>query len=132
MEMQEYQTHVLEHCFHEDISVLPQPSDIYHLQNNLLHKDLTAQCQLTNFPKCECEKGSKCNNTKCTNVLCYYECGSNCAAISSCMNNRILTKKWKKCEIFLTETKGFGLQSKENIEKGEFAIKYVGEIRVTK
>ena len=44
------------------------------------------------------------------------------------MNNRILKKKWKKCKTFLTENKGFGLQSKEKIKKGEFVIEYVGEM----
>ena len=123
-----YNDYVLAHCFHEDISVLPSPNDIVHIEKNMIRTNLPIQCNLSDFPKCNCEKGAKCDNDQCQNVLCYYECGTNCPVFASCMNNRILKKKWKKCEIFLTQKKGFGLRSKEKIKKGEFVIEYVGEM----
>ena len=99
-----YQAKVVDTHFAEGVSI-PKSSVVYHMDDNVGESKLTKSVALSKFPKCECISGSHCNTTTCINVKCYYECGSNCAAKDTCMNKSIRMRKWKKCQVFLTEKK---------------------------
>ncbi|KAL3817215.1 hypothetical protein ACHAXA_001707 [Cyclostephanos tholiformis] len=57
----------------------------------------------------------------------HIECDDNCRGGAGCSNKRIQRCKVKKVKKKRVE-KGFGLFADEDIQKGEYVIKYIGKI----
>ncbi|KAL8539499.1 hypothetical protein ACS0TY_001206 [Phlomoides rotata] len=57
-----------------------------------------------------------------------YECGPSCKCPPSCMNRVSQHGPYYQLEIFKTESRGWGVRSRDNIKKGSFICEYVGEL----
>ena len=79
--------------FHKDTVKIPSTESIYHIKKNFFKIGINDQYDLSEFPKCHCRVGSKCNDTQHYNISCYFECGSNCPYLCSCENNCIYNRK---------------------------------------
>lgn len=84
---------------------------------------------------CTCEKGMGCGSSdimeqemcinKTMNVRC---CHINCPNGKDCKNKEFNLMKQRKLKPFLTKSCGWGVKTKERIQKGDFVIEYAGEI----
>lgn len=73
---------------------------------------------------CNCKPSTDCEDD-CINRLVLAEC----PATHRCKNQKIQRHDWAPgIEKFMTESKGWGVRTKEPIKQGEFILEYVGEV----
>eukprot|EP00834_Sanchytrium_tribonematis_P003889 NODE_168_length_14557_cov_0.729008.p3 type:complete len:555 gc:universal NODE_168_length_14557_cov_0.729008:7183-8847(+) len=76
---------------------------------------------------CHCFYTDPCDSG-CVNKELMIECTKDTCPVSShCKNMRFQNREFKNIELIKTELKGFGIISKEEIDKDEFILEYVGE-----
>nr|XP_028574311.1 histone-lysine N-methyltransferase, H3 lysine-36 and H4 lysine-20 specific isoform X8 [Podarcis muralis] len=87
---------------------------------------------LSEIPRCNCKPGDEnpCGlDSECINRMLLYECHpAVCPAGERCQNQCFTKRQYPEVEIFRTLARGWGLQAKRDIKKGEFVNEYVGEL----
>ncbi|XP_078241689.1 histone-lysine N-methyltransferase, H3 lysine-36 specific isoform X3 [Pogona vitticeps] len=87
---------------------------------------------LSEIPRCNCKLGDEnpCGiDSECINRMLLYECHpAVCPAGERCQNQCFTKRQYPEVEIFRTLARGWGLQAKRDIKKGEFVNEYVGEL----
>ncbi|XP_062556034.1 histone-lysine N-methyltransferase ash1-like isoform X2 [Armigeres subalbatus] len=83
----------------------------------------------TDHPQCNCKPDSGCQDD-CLNRMVYVECSpENCPCGERCKNTKIQRHEYApSLERFMTEQKGWGIRSKEGVNKGLFIMEYLGEV----
>lgn len=83
----------------------------------------------TDLPQCSCKPETNCGDN-CLNRLVYTECSpETCPCRESCQNTKIQRHMIAPgVEKFMTQQKGWGVQSKYPIKKGTYILEYVGEV----
>ncbi|XP_038627424.1 histone-lysine N-methyltransferase, H3 lysine-36 specific [Tachyglossus aculeatus] len=87
---------------------------------------------LAEIPRCNCKASDEnpCGvDSECINRMLLYECHpAVCPAGERCQNQCFSKRQYPHVEIFRTLQRGWGLQTKTDIKKGEFVNEYVGEL----
>ncbi|XP_034961735.2 histone-lysine N-methyltransferase, H3 lysine-36 specific isoform X4 [Zootoca vivipara] len=87
---------------------------------------------LSEIPRCNCKTADEnpCGlDSECINRMLLYECHpAVCPAGERCQNQCFTKRQYPEVEIFRTLARGWGLQAKRDIKKGEFVNEYVGEL----
>ncbi|XP_053150478.1 histone-lysine N-methyltransferase, H3 lysine-36 specific isoform X3 [Hemicordylus capensis] len=87
---------------------------------------------LSEIPRCNCKPGDEnpCGlDSECINRMLLYECHpAVCPAGERCQNQCFTKRQYPEVEIFRTLARGWGLQAKREIKKGDFVNEYVGEL----
>ncbi|CAM4598253.1 unnamed protein product [Caretta caretta] len=87
---------------------------------------------LSEIPRCNCKHTDEnpCGlDSECINRMLLYECHPLvCPAGGRCQNQCFSKRQYPEVEIFRTLARGWGLQAKRDIKKGEFVNEYVGEL----
>ncbi|XP_053893516.1 histone-lysine N-methyltransferase, H3 lysine-36 specific isoform X2 [Malaclemys terrapin pileata] len=87
---------------------------------------------LSEIPRCNCKHSDEnpCGlDSECINRMLLYECHPLvCPAGERCQNQCFSKRQYPEVEIFRTLARGWGLQAKRDIKKGEFVNEYVGEL----
>uniref|UniRef100_A0A8C0GBY3 Histone-lysine N-methyltransferase, H3 lysine-36 specific n=1 Tax=Chelonoidis abingdonii TaxID=106734 RepID=A0A8C0GBY3_CHEAB len=87
---------------------------------------------LSEIPRCNCKHTDEnpCGlDSECINRMLLYECHPLvCPAGERCQNQCFSKRQYPEVEIFRTLARGWGLQAKRDIKKGEFVNEYVGEL----
>lgn len=87
---------------------------------------------LSEIPRCNCKPSDEnpCGlDSECINRMLLYECHpAVCPAGDRCQNQCFTKRQYPEVEIFRTLARGWGLQAKRDIKKGEFVNEYVGEL----
>ncbi|XP_077780791.1 histone-lysine N-methyltransferase, H3 lysine-36 specific isoform X8 [Podarcis muralis] len=87
---------------------------------------------LSEIPRCNCKPADEnpCGlDSECINRMLLYECHpAVCPAGERCQNQCFTKRQYPEVEIFRTLARGWGLQAKRDIKKGEFVNEYVGEL----
>ncbi|XP_074865696.1 histone-lysine N-methyltransferase, H3 lysine-36 specific [Carettochelys insculpta] len=87
---------------------------------------------LSEIPRCNCKPTDEnpCGlDSECINRMLLYECHPLvCPAGERCQNQCFSKRQYPEVEIFRTLARGWGLQAKRDIKKGEFVNEYVGEL----
>ncbi|XP_064421578.1 histone-lysine N-methyltransferase NSD3 isoform X3 [Latimeria chalumnae] len=87
---------------------------------------------LSEIPRCNCKPDDEnpCGlDSECLNKMLQYECHPQvCPAAEHCQNQSFSKRLYPETEVIKTEGRGWGLQTKCNIRKGEFVNEYVGEL----
>ncbi|XP_067391319.1 histone-lysine N-methyltransferase, H3 lysine-36 specific [Emydura macquarii macquarii] len=87
---------------------------------------------LSEIPRCNCKPTDEnpCGlDSECINRMLLYECHPMvCPAGGRCQNQCFSKRQYPEVEIFRTLARGWGLQAKRDIKKGEFVNEYVGEL----
>ncbi|XP_054832365.1 histone-lysine N-methyltransferase, H3 lysine-36 specific isoform X3 [Eublepharis macularius] len=87
---------------------------------------------LSEIPRCNCKQTDEnpCGlDSECINRMLLYECHpAVCPAGERCQNQCFTKRQYPEVEIFRTLARGWGLQAKRDIKKGEFVNEYVGEL----
>uniref|UniRef100_A0A8C8VNX6 Histone-lysine N-methyltransferase, H3 lysine-36 specific n=1 Tax=Pelusios castaneus TaxID=367368 RepID=A0A8C8VNX6_9SAUR len=87
---------------------------------------------LSEIPRCNCKPTDEnpCGlDSECINRMLLYECHPLvCPAGGRCQNQCFSKRQYPEVEIFRTLARGWGLQAKRDIKKGEFVNEYVGEL----
>ncbi|XP_075774827.1 histone-lysine N-methyltransferase, H3 lysine-36 specific isoform X3 [Pelodiscus sinensis] len=87
---------------------------------------------LSEIPRCNCKPTDEnpCGlDSECINRMLLYECHPLvCPAGGRCQNQCFSKRQYPEVEIFRTLARGWGLQAKRDIRKGEFVNEYVGEL----
>uniref|UniRef100_A0A8D0L4V1 Histone-lysine N-methyltransferase, H3 lysine-36 and H4 lysine-20 specific n=1 Tax=Sphenodon punctatus TaxID=8508 RepID=A0A8D0L4V1_SPHPU len=87
---------------------------------------------LSEIPRCNCKSTDEnpCGlDSECINRMLLYECHpAVCPAGERCQNQCFTKRQYPEVEIFRTLARGWGLQAKRDIRKGEFVNEYVGEL----
>ncbi|XP_039212733.1 histone-lysine N-methyltransferase, H3 lysine-36 specific isoform X2 [Crotalus tigris] len=87
---------------------------------------------LSEIPRCNCKPADEnpCGlDSECINRMLLYECHpAVCQAGERCQNQCFTKRQYPEVEIFRTLARGWGLQAKRDIKKGEFVNEYVGEL----
>nr|XP_048716837.1 histone-lysine N-methyltransferase, H3 lysine-36 specific isoform X6 [Caretta caretta] len=87
---------------------------------------------LSEIPRCNCKHTDEnpCGlDSECINRMLLYECHPLvCPAWGRCQNQCFSKRQYPEVEIFRTLARGWGLQAKRDIKKGEFVNEYVGEL----
>ncbi|XP_066469600.1 histone-lysine N-methyltransferase, H3 lysine-36 specific isoform X2 [Tiliqua scincoides] len=87
---------------------------------------------LSEIPRCNCKPTDEnpCGlDSECINRMLLYECHpAVCPAGERCQNQCFSKRQYPEVEIFRTLARGWGLQAKRDIKKGEFVNEYVGEL----
>ena len=118
-----YNQYIFDHFFDPNIDYFPSVKFIPDLLYSSCKPDKI------DFGKCQCEGKSIClNDNKCINFATYYECGDDCSSLIKCKNRRIYKKQFKKCQVFKTPNKGFGLRTKVKLLKNDLVLEYIGEV----
>lgn len=83
----------------------------------------------TDLPQCSCKPETNCGDN-CLNRLVYTECSpETCPCRESCQNTKIQRHIIAPgVEKFMTQQKGWGVQTKLPIKKGTYILEYVGEV----
>lgn len=83
----------------------------------------------TDLPQCSCKPDTNCGDN-CLNRLVYTECSpETCPCRESCQNTKIQRHMIAPgVERFMTQQKGWGVQTKMPIKKGTYILEYVGEV----
>lgn len=83
----------------------------------------------TDQPSCSCKTQSNCGDD-CLNRLVYSECSPDtCPCGERCQNTKIQKHEYSSgLERFMTENKGWGVRTKQAIQKSSFIIEYLGEV----
>ena len=84
------------------------------------------QCTVTSYDTSGCGED-------CINRMTYTECDSRtCPAGDKCTNNQIQKHKFTHgLERFMTDSKGWGVKTKQPVGAGQFIMEYVGEVGET-
>ncbi|XP_062870295.1 histone-lysine N-methyltransferase NSD3 isoform X2 [Trichomycterus rosablanca] len=84
------------------------------------------------IPRCNCMPSDErpCGqDSECVNRALQYECHPQvCAAAERCLNQNFCKRQYPKTEVVKTETRGWGLKTKQDLKKGDFVMEYVGEL----
>nr|XP_009663917.1 PREDICTED: histone-lysine N-methyltransferase, H3 lysine-36 and H4 lysine-20 specific [Struthio camelus australis] len=87
---------------------------------------------LSEIPRCNCKPTDEnpCGlDSECINRMLLYECHPMvCPAGERCQNQCFSKRQYPEVQIFRTLARGWGLQAKTDIRKGEFVNEYVGEL----
>ncbi|XP_042750679.1 histone-lysine N-methyltransferase, H3 lysine-36 specific isoform X3 [Lagopus leucura] len=87
---------------------------------------------LSEIPRCNCKPTDEnpCGlDSECINRMLLYECHPLvCPAGERCQNQCFSKRQYPEVQIFRTLARGWGLQAKTDIRKGEFVNEYVGEL----
>ncbi|NXN11208.1 NSD1 protein, partial [Indicator maculatus] len=87
---------------------------------------------LSEIPRCNCKPTDEnpCGlDSECINRMLLYECHPLvCPAGQRCQNQCFSKRQYPEVQIFRTLARGWGLQAKTDIRKGEFVNEYVGEL----
>ncbi|XP_026529183.1 histone-lysine N-methyltransferase, H3 lysine-36 and H4 lysine-20 specific isoform X4 [Notechis scutatus] len=87
---------------------------------------------LSEIPRCNCKPTDEnpCGlDSECINRMLLYECHpAVCVAGERCQNQCFTKRQYPEVEIVRTLARGWGLQAKRDIKKGEFVNEYVGEL----
>ncbi|NXX98347.1 NSD1 protein, partial [Centropus bengalensis] len=87
---------------------------------------------LSEIPRCNCKPTDEnpCGlDSECINRMLLYECHPLvCPAGARCQNQCFSKRQYPEVQIFRTLARGWGLQAKTDIRKGEFVNEYVGEL----
>uniref|UniRef100_A0A8C2TFP4 Histone-lysine N-methyltransferase, H3 lysine-36 specific n=1 Tax=Coturnix japonica TaxID=93934 RepID=A0A8C2TFP4_COTJA len=87
---------------------------------------------ISEIPKCNCKPTDEnpCGlDSECINRMLLYECHPLvCPAGERCQNQCFSKRQYPEVQIFRTLARGWGLQAKTDIRKGEFVNEYVGEL----
>ncbi|XP_050534604.1 histone-lysine N-methyltransferase NSD3 isoform X3 [Daktulosphaira vitifoliae] len=90
------------------------------------------ECNLSVMTSCECDptKPDPCGpGSDCINRMLMFECDPRlCPAGDRCQNQRFEKTLYPAMEPFLTNGRGWGLKTLEDIKEGSFVIEYVGEV----
>ena len=78
---------------------------------------------------CECKTESGCGDD-CINRMVFSECTPQfCPCGDKCKNQKIQRHEWSPgLQRFMTESKGWGIRTKDSIKVGDFILEYVGEV----
>ncbi|XP_015112127.1 histone-lysine N-methyltransferase ash1 [Diachasma alloeum] len=78
---------------------------------------------------CECKPSSGCGDD-CINRMVFSECAPQlCPCGEKCENQKIQRHEWVPgLQRFMTESKGWGVRTKDSIKSGVFILEYVGEV----
>uniref|UniRef100_A0A0C9R856 Ash1 protein n=1 Tax=Fopius arisanus TaxID=64838 RepID=A0A0C9R856_9HYME len=78
---------------------------------------------------CECKPDSGCGDD-CINRMVFSECAPQlCPCGEKCENQKIQRHEWVPgLQRFMTESKGWGVRTKDSIKSGVFILEYVGEV----
>ncbi|KAJ2949544.1 hypothetical protein O0L34_g15464 [Tuta absoluta] len=107
----------------------PVPSWNYKKIRTNVYYDVKPSADECESVACNCAPASGCNED-CINRLVFAECSSQlCPCGDKCKNQRIQRHEWAGgLEKFMTESKGWGVRTKETIAAGDFILEYVGEV----
>ncbi|XP_078508901.1 histone-lysine N-methyltransferase, H3 lysine-36 specific isoform X1 [Lissotriton helveticus] len=87
---------------------------------------------MSEIPRCNCKATDEnpCGqDSECINRMLLYECHpSVCPAGEKCQNQCFSKRQYPEVEVFRTASRGWGLQCKVDLRKGEFVNEYVGEL----
>ncbi|XP_026798387.1 histone-lysine N-methyltransferase NSD3 isoform X2 [Pangasianodon hypophthalmus] len=87
---------------------------------------------LSEIPRCNCKPSDErpcAQESECVNRALQYECHPQvCAAAERCLNQSFNKRQYPKMEVIKTETRGWGLKTKQDLKKGDFVMEYVGEL----
>ncbi|TSM12563.1 Histone-lysine N-methyltransferase NSD3 [Bagarius yarrelli] len=100
--------------------------------NKPIGKVQVCVADLSEIPRCNCKPTDKqpCSQeSECVNRALQYECHPQvCVAAERCLNQSFNKRQYPQMEVIKTDTRGWGLKTKEDLKKGDFVIEYVGEL----
>ncbi|XP_044306868.1 histone-lysine N-methyltransferase, H3 lysine-36 specific isoform X2 [Varanus komodoensis] len=110
-----------------------KPPPYKHIKvNRPIGKVQIYTADLSEIPRCNCKPADEnpCGlDSECINRMLLYECHpAVCPAGERCQNQCFTKRQYPEVEIFRTLARGWGLQAKRDIKKGEFVNEYVGEL----
>ncbi|XP_062977046.1 histone-lysine N-methyltransferase, H3 lysine-36 specific isoform X2 [Elgaria multicarinata webbii] len=110
-----------------------KPPPYKHIKvNRPIGKVQIFTADLSEIPRCNCKPADEnpCGlDSECINRMLLYECHpAVCPAGERCQNQCFTKRQYPEVEIFRTLARGWGLQAKRDIKKGEFVNEYVGEL----
>nr|XP_060621609.1 histone-lysine N-methyltransferase, H3 lysine-36 specific isoform X2 [Anolis sagrei ordinatus] len=110
-----------------------KPPPYKHIKvNRPIGKVQIFTADLSEIPRCNCKPADEnpCGlDSECINRMLLYECHpAVCPAGNRCQNQCFTKRQYPEVEIFRTLARGWGLQAKRDIKKGEFVNEYVGEL----
>nr|XP_056708915.1 histone-lysine N-methyltransferase, H3 lysine-36 specific isoform X2 [Euleptes europaea] len=110
-----------------------KPPPYKHIKiNRPIGKVQIFTADLSEIPRCNCKAADEnpCGlDSECINRMLLYECHpAVCPAGERCQNQCFTKRQYPEVEIFRTLARGWGLQAKRDIKKGEFVNEYVGEL----
>ncbi|XP_070595020.1 histone-lysine N-methyltransferase, H3 lysine-36 specific isoform X2 [Erythrolamprus reginae] len=110
-----------------------KPPPYKHIKiNRSVGKVQIFTADLSEIPHCNCKPTDEnpCGlDSECINRLLLYECHpAVCSAGERCQNQCFTKRQYPEVEIVRTLQRGWGLQAKRDIKKGEFVNEYVGEL----
>ncbi|XP_042307736.1 histone-lysine N-methyltransferase, H3 lysine-36 specific isoform X3 [Sceloporus undulatus] len=110
-----------------------KPPPYKHIKvNRPIGKVQIFTADLSEIPRCNCKPTDEnpCGlDSECINRMLLYECHpAVCPAGERCQNQCFTKRQYPEVEIFRTLARGWGLQAKRDIKKGEFVNEYVGEL----
>ncbi|KAM6431905.1 histone-lysine N-methyltransferase NSD3 isoform 2-T3 [Liasis olivaceus] len=110
-----------------------KPPPYKHIKSNKVVGKVQIQlADLSEIPRCNCKPTDEnpCGlESECLNRMLQYECHPQvCPAAERCQNQCFTKRLYPEAEIIKTDRRGWGLQTKRNIKKGEFVNEYVGEL----
>ncbi|XP_077182366.1 histone-lysine N-methyltransferase, H3 lysine-36 specific isoform X6 [Paroedura picta] len=110
-----------------------KPPPYKHIKvNRPIGKVQIFTADLSEIPRCNCKATDEnpCGlDSECINRMLLYECHpAVCPAGERCQNQCFTKRQYPEVEIFRTLARGWGLQAKKDIKKGEFVNEYVGEL----
>ncbi|XP_032066970.1 histone-lysine N-methyltransferase, H3 lysine-36 and H4 lysine-20 specific isoform X5 [Thamnophis elegans] len=110
-----------------------KPPPYKHIKvNRSVGKVQIFTADLSEIPRCNCKPTDEnpCGlDSECINRMLLYECHpAVCLAGERCQNQCFTKRQYPEVEIVRTLARGWGLQAKRDIKKGEFVNEYVGEL----
>ncbi|KAG8128430.1 hypothetical protein E2320_015267 [Naja naja] len=110
-----------------------KPPPYKHIKiNRSVGKVQIFTADLSEIPHCNCKPTDEnpCGlDSECINRMLLYECHpAVCLAGERCQNQCFTKRQYPEVEIIRTLARGWGLQAKRDIKKGEFVNEYVGEL----
>ncbi|XP_026582193.1 histone-lysine N-methyltransferase, H3 lysine-36 and H4 lysine-20 specific isoform X3 [Pseudonaja textilis] len=110
-----------------------KPPPYKHIKiNRSVGKVQIFTADLSEIPRCNCKPTDEnpCGlDSECINRMLLYECHpAVCVAGERCQNQCFTKRQYPEVEIVRTLARGWGLQAKRDIKKGEFVNEYVGEL----
>lgn len=116
---------------HENSKLIPKdvvPSWNYRKLRTNVYGDVRPNPS-NDHQACSCKPESACSDD-CLNRLVYTECSpENCPCGEKCQNQNIQKHIYAAgVERFMTENKGWGIRTKQEIVKGKFILEYLGEV----